>query len=51
MKSIIWFKGTNGGMYFFEELKIIWMEENPNERFDLAAFNAWADAKGFKRIN
>jgi hypothetical protein len=50
MKNTVWFKGINGGLYFFEELKLVWMDENPNERFDLGNFNAWADKKGFKRI-
>lgn len=50
MKSLVWFKGVNGGLYFFEELKLIWMDENPNEKFELCNFNVWADKKGFKRI-
>lgn len=49
MKTV-WFKSVNGGLYFFEELKLIWMEQNPKEKFELCNFNAWADAKGFKRI-
>jgi hypothetical protein len=50
MKNLVWFKGVNGGLYFFEELKLIWMDENPNEKFELCNFNAWADQKGLKRI-
>lgn len=46
----VWFKGVNGSLYFFEELKLIWMEQNPKEKFELCNFNVWSDAKGFKRI-
>lgn len=51
MKETIWYRGTNNGLYYFEELKLIWMEENPKERFELSNFNAWLDKKGFVKIN
>lgn len=51
MKDTIWYKGVNDGLYYYEELKLIYMEENPTEKFKLCNFNKWADDKGFKRIN
>ena len=51
MKDTIWYKGTNEGFYMYEELKLMYMEENPKEKFELCNFNAWIDSKGFKRIN
>ena len=51
MEQTVWYRGTNNGLYYFEELKLIWMEENPKERFDLGNFNAWLDEKGFVKIN
>ena len=51
MKETIWYRGNNGGIYMQEELKLAWYEENPKEKFELCNFIAWADNKGFKRIN
>ena len=51
VKETVWFKNAFGSMYFFEELKEIWYEHHPNERFDLGNFNAWVESKGFVRVN
>ena len=51
VNETIWFKDNIEGLYMFEELKGIWYDNHPNERFDLGNFNAWADSKGFVRAN
>ena len=51
VKETVWFKGIHGGLFFFEELKLIWYDEHPREKFELCNFNAWADSKGFVRVN
>ena len=51
VKETVWFKNSFGTMYMFEELKEIWYDHNPHERFDLGNFNVWAERKGFARVN
>lgn len=51
MKDTIWYRGKNNGFYMYEELKLTYMEENPKEKFEHCNFIAWADNKGFTRIN
>ena len=50
VKETVWFKNSFGALYFFEELKEIWYEHHPHERFDIGNFNAWAESKGFVRV-
>lgn len=51
MKETVWYKGTSGKVYMYEELKLAYMEEFPKEKFTYNNFVAWADNKGFERIN
>ena len=51
VKETIWFKDNLDGLYMFDELKEIWCDNHQHERFDLGNFNAWADSKGFARVN
>lgn len=51
VKETVWFKNYFGALYFFEELKEIWYDNHPNERFDLGNFNVWAESNGFVRVN
>ena len=50
VKETIWFKDNLDGLYMFYELKEIWYDNHPNERFDLGNFSAWAESKGFVRV-
>ena len=50
VKETVWFKNSFGALYLFEELKEIWYEHHPHERFELGNFNAWVESKGFVRV-
>ena len=51
VKETIWFKDNLEVLYMFEELKEIWYERHPHERFDLGNFNVWAESNGFVRVS
>lgn len=51
MVKTIWYRGKNNGLYMQEELKLIYMEENPKEKFNYNNFLAWIDNKEFIRID